>query len=74
MGVRAPRIVGENHLKAELTSSRTRLDAIGFGLADRFDIDSLSSGKWDVLFRIERNEWRGRVRVQARLSDLRPAS
>lgn len=74
VGVRASRIVGENHLKAELTTSRTRLDAIGFGLADRFDLDSLSSGKWDVLFRLERNEWQGKVRVQALLSDLRPTS
>ena len=74
VGVRAPSIVGENHLKAELTSSRTQLDAIGFGLAGRFDLASLSSGKWDVLFRLERNEWRGRVKVQARLTDLRPAS
>ena len=68
------RVVGANHVKVELRSSSARVDAIGFGFADRFDVDSLHSGTWDVLFRLERNEWRGEVRVQARLSDLRPAS
>ncbi len=72
--VSGARIVGANHLKAELRSSSTLVDAIGFGLADRFEVDSLRSGRWDVLFRLERNEWRGKVRVQARLADLRPAS
>ena len=72
--VSGARIVGANHLKAELRSSSALVDAIGFGFADRFDVDSLRSGRWDVLFRLERNEWRGNVRVQARLADLRPAS
>lgn len=74
VSINAPRIVGDNHLKAELRTSGARLDAIGFGFIDRFDPKSLTEGKWDVLFRLERNEWRGDVRVQARLSDLRPAS
>lgn len=72
--VSGARVVGANHVKVELRSSSARVDAIGFGFADRFDVDSLHSGTWDVLFRLERNEWRGEVRVQARLSDLRPAS
>lgn len=68
------RTVGSNHLKARLRTPGSSLDAIGFGLADRFDPGSLGTGLWDVLFRLERNEWRGQVRVQARLADLRPAS
>ena len=73
VSINAPRIVGDNHLKAELRASGARLDAIGFGLIDRFEPESLTAGKWDVLFRLERNEWRGDVRVQALVSDLRPA-
>ena len=67
----APRVVGENHLKVSVVQGRARLDAIGFGLADRFPIDSLGSEFHDVLFRLDRNEWRGKARPQARLIDLR---
>jgi single-stranded-DNA-specific exonuclease len=72
--VSGARIVGANHLKAELRTPGALVEAIGFGLADRFDVASLGDGTWDALFRLERNEWRGNVRVQARLADLRPAS
>ncbi len=69
----APRVVGENHLKASVVQGHARLDAIGFGLADRFPIDSLGPEPHDVLFRLERNEWRGTARPQARLIDLHPS-
>jgi single-stranded-DNA-specific exonuclease len=65
------KVVGEKHLKASLTQERTRLDAIGFGLAERFDLATLGAEPHDALFRLERNEWQGRVRPQARLVDLR---
>jgi len=68
------RVVGANHLKAELRAPDAAVDAIGFGFADRFDPETLGAGTWDVLFRLERNEWRGEARVQAKLADLRPAS
>lgn len=66
------RVVGTNHLKVALRADRARLDAIGFNLAGRYPIESLSSGRWDVLYRLERNEWQGRVSAQAKLVDLRP--
>lgn len=69
-----PRLVGEGHLKATLESEDARLDAIGFGLGVRHPPDSLRDGLFDVLFRLERNEWRGVARPQARLVDLRTAS
>lgn len=69
-----PRRVGTNHLKGELRTSGASVDAIGFGLGDRFDPAELGVGMWDVLFRLDRNEWRGEVRVQARLADVRRAS
>jgi single-stranded-DNA-specific exonuclease len=65
------RVVGKSHLKVRVGQGRTRLDAIGFGLADRIDVDSLGSDPHDVLFRLERNEWKGTTRPQARLVDLR---
>jgi single-stranded-DNA-specific exonuclease len=68
------RAVGEGHLKVTLRTGSSRLDAIGFGLAARHPPESLDGGPHDVLFRLERNEWRGSVRPQALLADLRPSA
>ena len=65
------REVGTGHLKAVLTRDRVRLDAIGFGVAERFAPETVCMGKHDVLYRLERNEWRGRASPQAKLVDLR---
>ena len=65
------REVGKGHLKAVLTRDRVRLDAIGFGVAERFAPDTVGVGKHDVLYRLERNEWQGRATPQAKLVDLR---
>lgn len=72
--VEGARVVGERHLKATLRQGPGRLDGIGFGLADRHPPESLGKGHFDVLFRLERNEWRGRSSVQAKLVDLRPSA
>lgn len=69
-----PRLVGERHLKAVLSTQEGRLEAIGFGMAERHPPEALDGSPWDVLFRLERNEWRGSVRAQARLVDLRPTA
>ncbi len=65
------RVVGSNHLKVTLAQGGARLDAIGFGFADRFDVGELNGAGYDALFRLERNEWRGRALPQAKLVDLR---
>jgi single-stranded-DNA-specific exonuclease len=67
------RIVGSNHLKVALRAGGARLDGIGFGLAETHSPDSFGERPHDVLFRLERNEWRGRVSAQAKLVDLRPS-
>lgn len=67
------RTVGESHLKVSLEAGGRRLEAIGFGLAERHPPESLGDGPHDVLFRLERNEWRGVAKPQARLADLRPS-
>jgi single-stranded-DNA-specific exonuclease len=67
------RLVGEDHLKVSLRSGPTSLDGIGFGLAARHPPAALGGMRYDVLLKLERNEWRGVTRPQARLLDLRPA-
>ncbi len=68
-----PRVVGDRHLKVALAEGGARLEGIGFGMAGRHPPEALAGEAWDVLFRLERNEWRGTVRAQAKLVDLRPA-
>ena len=66
-----PREVGANHLKFTLEDGTGRLDAIGFELADRVQSDWLG-GPVDVALRLEENEFRGNVSLQARVLALRP--
>ena len=68
------REVGTNHLKLVMRTATGRLDAIGFGMWSRFEGRGLEEGRWDALFRLERNEWRGQVSAQAKLIDLRPSA
>lgn len=73
--VEGARVVGEDHLKASLRRpGAPPVDAIGFGLARRHPPAQVSGGDFDVLLRLERNEWRGVTRLQARLMDLRPVA
>lgn len=68
------RTVGKGHLKVSLRSAGASLDGIGFGLAVRHPPEGLGSGPYDVLLKLERNEWRGVARPQARVVDLRLAT
>ena len=72
--VQGARVVGDGHLKVVLRQGRARIDAIGFGLAERLPPDAIADEPFDALLRVERNEYRGRVSVQARLTDLRPST
>jgi single-stranded-DNA-specific exonuclease len=72
-GVRAdstPRKVGENGLKLRLTDDHAAVDAIGWDLAAK-----AKSVQWtapfDVAFRLEKDEWNGKSRIQARVADVR---
>lgn len=73
-----PRVVGKAHLKLILRADDARLDAIGFGMADRIRECGPGGRGIDVVFRLEENEWRGRDgrprrTVQARIADFRSA-
>jgi len=61
------------HFKASLRSGAAAVDAIGFGLAVSHPPESLPPGPFDVVVKLERNEWRGVARAQAQLLDLRPS-
>jgi single-stranded-DNA-specific exonuclease len=66
----APRVVGKDGLKVRLAQNGTELTALAWGMAHR--APELSVGATiDVAFRLERDEWNGESRLQARLADFR---
>ena len=73
-GVRFERAqrVGNGHLKGLLSASEVRLPVIGFSWADR--VPWLGEDPVDAAFRLETNEWQGRVTLQARLQALSPGA
>lgn len=67
------RLVGRDgrHLKLQLAGDNgARLEAIGFRLGERA---RHLPQRVDLAFHLERNEWRGRHRLQLNLQDIRPA-
>ena len=65
-----PRLVGGEHLKLQLATPQGALDAIGWGMGHR--ARELRAGMTvDVAYRLERDEWNGEPRLQAKLVDLR---
>ncbi|MGH7529640.1 MAG: single-stranded-DNA-specific exonuclease RecJ [Gemmatimonadales bacterium] len=76
-GVRGARVVhakrvGTNHLRFTLDDGSAVLPAIGFRWADVVP-DAWLAQKLDVAFRLERDEWQGRVTLQARVASLAPS-
>ena len=69
----APRVVGSKHLRMTLAAADARLEAIGFGMAERIGEVSGGGGAIDVAFKLEENSWNGRTELQAKLLDIRPA-
>ncbi|MDB4882598.1 MAG: hypothetical protein JWL95_1364 [Gemmatimonadetes bacterium] len=65
-----PKIVGQGGLKLRLSTDDGPLDAIGWSLGARIreiDVDR----PIDIAYRLERDEYQGVSRLQARLSDFR---
>jgi single-stranded-DNA-specific exonuclease len=69
---RDPRIVKDEHAKLLVEDGTGRIDAIGFGMADRVR-DFVRGDSLDIAFLLQIDDWSGRRRPQARLIDLRPA-
>ena len=66
----APRVVGKDGLRLRLEQHGTELTALGWGMGPR--ASELTAGATiDVAFRLERDEWNGESRLQARLADFR---
>jgi len=63
------RIVGDNHLIVTLVSGGTARNAIGYGLGHR----ALPDGPLDVIFQLQRNQYRGRSTLQLSIKDFRPS-
>jgi single-stranded-DNA-specific exonuclease len=69
----AARPVGKGHLKLKLSKDAVRLDAIAFGLAERWVPEALEGRRVDVALQLTLDEWTGERRVRARVLDLRLA-
>ena len=66
----APRVVGQGGLKLRLQTDHEPLEALGWSLGHRIgEIDV--NRPLDVAFRLERDEYQGVSRLQAKLADFR---
>ena len=66
----SPRVVGKDGLKLLLSDNGRQLTALGWGMGPR--APELHMGDTiDVAFRLERDDWNGESRLQARLADFR---
>jgi single-stranded-DNA-specific exonuclease len=69
--VAPPKLIGRDGLKLRLTAGQGELEAIGWGFASRIgEFDP--SVPVDVAFRLERDDYRGESRLQARIADVCP--
>jgi single-stranded-DNA-specific exonuclease len=71
--LRPPRIIKDEHVKLFLGDDSGRIDAIGFGMADRA-AGLEQGGRIDIAYHVQIDEWNGRRRPQARLVDLRKSA
>jgi single-stranded-DNA-specific exonuclease len=65
-----PRAVAQDGVKLLLAREAGALDAVAWGAAHRLS-ELGSGGPVDVVFRVERDEWLGENRVQAKVTDFR---
>jgi single-stranded-DNA-specific exonuclease len=66
-----PKLVGRDGLRLKLATGAGEVEAIGWGLAHRIaEFDQ--SKPVDIAFKLERDEYRGMSRLQARIADINP--
>ncbi len=68
--VGAPRAVASDGVKLRLAQATGELGAVAWGAAHRLD-ELGAGGPIDLVFRVERDEWQGESRVQAKVADFR---
>ena len=65
-----PKTVAQDGVKLRLAREAGALDAVAWGAAHRLG-ELGTGGPVDVVFRVERDDWMGDGRVQARVTDFR---
>lgn len=65
-----PKIVGKDHLKFRVRNGGGYIEAIAFGMGSRLP-DLVAGGRYDLVFNIEENEYRGQITPQLRILDFR---
>ncbi|MDQ3949458.1 MAG: single-stranded-DNA-specific exonuclease RecJ [Gemmatimonadota bacterium] len=66
-----PQLVGRTGLKLRLARTRGEFIVIGWDMAPRAAEFNMAQ-RFDIAFRLERDEWNGESRLQGRLADFRP--
>lgn len=64
------KIVKENHLRVVVKQDDIVLTGIGFNMAGKFDIVA-SRQPFEIVFKIDENEWNGQKSLQLRVEDIR---
>lgn len=64
------RIVKEDHIKFVVQQGDATITGIGFNMADKFPIVE-SREPFDMVFKIDENEWNGNKSLQLRVEDVR---
>ena len=59
-----------NHLKMKLENGGKTFDAVGFGLANMYDIDH--GDQISIAYTIDENEWQGKKSLQLKIRDIKP--
>ena len=68
----SPNVMGKekNHLKLFVTDGGQKLEAVGWGMADRFIALKNKNIRLDLAFNPEINEWNNTRRIQLKIDDL----
>jgi len=67
------RIVKEQHVRFSIRQDHVTLTGIGFGMAEKMPL--LETNKpFDVIFKIDENEWNGEKTLQLKIIDLKPST
>lgn len=67
------KIVKEDHIRFSLKKDNTTFTGIGFGLADKFHLISKEK-PFDIVFKVEENEWNGTKSLQLKVIDIKCSS
>lgn len=66
------RVVKEEHIRFVVHQhDGCIINGIGFGMADKFDV--VRQGPFDIVYTLDENEYNGRVSIQMKVIDIKPA-